>query len=433
MEVRTGAEQRLNSFERSRTTAVVFIAALGFTTIFVRRQRVTYDGYIMAQVAASIANHGSALVHPRDGLGLNTPYSGYGIGTSLVMAVLYKIGDLTHANAFRTLQLTDAVMYAATITAIFVLLRRRKISPSIVIAVTLLFAFGTPLLAYAISDFSEPGTALMVALGLLALDDSRLHPDRAAIGIGAAIGGAALMRADSWLLIGPPLAIALCALNRDRVRRALLAAAAGALPFAIVSAVYNEARFGRPLASGYQTQRFSHPFWSGAYGLTLSPGRGVLIYVPLLLLAFAVLRYQTGDRRIFGLLAATMTVVRVLFYARWWSWYGGDSWGPRFMVPVLPAFAPSIADAIGRWRRNPIVYAPIVLSVAMSVVGLLVAIHAIPFAYGQAPSDVTLPAPTSKDPYARGRSLVRAWTSDTYVGETDRIMFDWSRFPAREP
>jgi len=38
-------------------------------------------------------------------------------------------------------------------------------------------------------------------------------------------------------------------------------------------------------------------------------------------------------------------VVRLLFYARWWAWYGGNSWGPRFLVPVLPAFAPVIAAA----------------------------------------------------------------------------------------
>ena len=26
----------------------------------------------------------------------------------------------------------------------------------------------------------------------------------------------------------------------------------------------------------------------------------------------------------------------VVVYAAWWSWYGGEVWGPRFVLPVIP-------------------------------------------------------------------------------------------------
>jgi hypothetical protein len=408
--------------------AFVSILAFGFVALFAAQIRRTYDGAIMAQVAVSLAKHATPLVHPIDDLGLNTPYSGYGIGTSIVMAVLFKAGEAIRVNPFGTLNLTAPLLYAATVTATFVLLRRLGFAFPVVAAVTALLALATPLLAYGLSDFSEPGTALFVALGLLALEAVRRRPVLAPLSAGAAIGGAGLMRTDSWVLVALPALGALFALSERRTR-SLVLAALGVAPFAAVWIAYNLARFDSPVSSGYDNQPFSHPFIAGLYGLTLSPGRGVFIYVPLLLVGIAAVPAARGRVRMFGVLAIALLAVRIVFYARWWSWYGGDSWGPRFMVPALPAFAVPLADALSRWFKNPLVHAASVGSLAMSGVGFLVAIGTIPLPYGQAPFDFR--KLDSTPPQVMGKRLVQEWTSNEYVDATDRIMFDWSRFPTR--
>jgi hypothetical protein len=416
---------------------VVLVVAWVSVLPFVPRQRVSYDGGVMQQVAISIVDEHTPLVHPRgDFIGLNTPYSGYGLGTSLVMAMLYASGGAIGVNRVQSLQLTDSLLFAGTTAMVFVFLRRRVPTRSLAIATTALIAVGTPLLAYAVSDFSEPGVALMVAIGVLVLDATERRHHLGPIGLGAAMGGAILFRTDSWLLVVIPFAVALCALTAAR-GRALVLMAVGMTPFVAVWVAYNAARFGSLITSGYRDQRFSHSLLKGVLGTALSPGRGVLIYVPLLLLASASLRRQRGTDRVYGRLAISLLIARVLFYAKWWSWYGGDTWGPRFMVPALPAFALLTADALGRWWRRPIAQLAIGASLIMSIVGLLVSVRALPLVYREPVVD-SKDATTliRKDGITLGDVRMLQYTDRAFVHTTDAVMFDWSRFPflgSRDP
>jgi hypothetical protein len=415
----------------ARGVAVVFGVALVGVLYFAPKAASSYDGTVMAQVAVSMATHGTPLVHPFDPYGLNTPYSGYGLGTSVFMAAFYKVGAIVGSDPNRALALTNSFLFAATVAAVFVLLRRRRFTPSTVVVTTLLFAIGTPLLAYAASDFSEPGVALMVALALIGLDGSEGSRPLAPLGVGASIGAAVLIRSDSVLLVALPVLVALWWLSARRWRPVALAVGT-ASPFIAVWLAYNQARFDSPLSSGYKLQTFSHPLLKGLYGLALSPGRGLFIYVPLLILALAVLPFQRGGNLVLGVLALAMLALRMGFYARWYSWFGGDSWGPRFMVPILPAFAPLVAEGIWRWRRNPLVYLAATASVAMSVIGLLVVTNHLPLTYREPQADPIQDAiPIAQGPDGVAERLMRRMTSSAFVNATDDTMFDWSRFPAR--
>jgi hypothetical protein len=81
--------------------------------------------------------------------------------------------------------------------------------------------------------------------------------------------------------------------------------------------------------------------------------------------------------RTFMVLLAGMLAARLLFYARWWAWYGGGGWGPRFLLPVMPLFAVPLLHVFNRWREvGPPTRALIValagFSVAFQVVGATV-------------------------------------------------------------
>jgi len=390
--------------------AVVVLAPLAL------KQAPTYDGIVMKRVAIGIARHGNPLVkQPDDQFGFNQPYSGYGIGLSLLMAPLYLAGRALFDSGVRWMNLANVLCFAATGLVVYEIVRRRGYSLRICLYTTGAVALCSPLLAYAINDFSEPAVALMVACGLLALDGVQRGTRYAALGVGAATGGAVLFRTDSIVLIGIPFAAALLMISRDRLRDGALAVAA-ATPALAVWMAYNAARFGSLLSSGYGNQRFNHPFWSGVYGLTLSPGRGIFVYAPVVLAAFVVFRSLPSAERVTTGLAITLLVARVLFFASWWAWYSGNVWGPRFLLPVLPAFAPCVAAAIARWPRSPLLLFAVGWTAMLSIMGLSTTMHPERNRYVVPPAHDT-PVET-----------VRSATGPHAAGYVDRVMFDWGRF-----
>jgi hypothetical protein len=84
---------------------------------------------------------------------------------------------------------------------------------------------------------------------------------------------------------------------------------------------------------------FSYPLIFGVMSILLSFGKGVVFYAPGLLLPI-----RERDRESSGALRECYAMWMwflaglVLVYAKWWAWYGGWFWGPRFfLVGSLPA------------------------------------------------------------------------------------------------
>lgn len=145
-----------------------------------------------------------------------------------------------------------------------------------------------------------------------------------------------------------------------------------------MTGLYNYVRFGSAFVSQYlgmtAGQAFNHPILSGLYGLALSPARGLLLYAPIVLLAAVCLPWAWRRSRLMTLTAVCLIAVRILFYAPWFSWEAGVSWGPRFLVPAMPVLAPLLLEAVRRWPRLPnlgrALFAGLVaVSLAIQVVG----------------------------------------------------------------
>ncbi|HEY4147047.1 hypothetical protein [Pinirhizobacter sp.] len=84
---------------------------------------------------------------------------------------------------------------------------------------------------------------------------------------------------------------------------------------------------------------FSYPLLFGLLSITFAFGRGLVFFSPGLFLPLLSPWPSQGTelRRLTGVLVL-FTVVMILTYARWWAWYGGGSWGPRFfLLASIPA------------------------------------------------------------------------------------------------
>ncbi|MEX1019501.1 MAG: hypothetical protein WDZ49_07575, partial [Litorilinea sp.] len=147
----------------------------------------------------------------------------------------------------------------------------------------------------------------------------------------------------------------------------------------LLSLYWNGARYGSIWDSGYvETERFSAVWWFGISGLLAGPARGLFWYSPILLLGLwgGVLLWRR--QRAVALFGLALIVSYVLLYGKWYMWHGGYSWGPRFLVPILPfmsLYTGAALVALAAMRNRPALIGAgllAVVSVAVQKLGILV-------------------------------------------------------------
>jgi len=317
-------------------------------------------------------------------------YSRKGIGTTLAALPAYWLAlrsDLV--GNVQAAMLTNGLLTAATAVLVFLLLRRLGYRAGIALGTALAFGLGTMAWPYARYLFSETLAGLGLLLSayfLLPLPPAGTEAGitgRRVLLAGAGLGLALLARLNN-ALAAPFLGLLLLYyLQRSyprEWRRWLKPLALFGLPaLAALAAIgwYNWLRFGSPWTTGYLPQeRFATPFFQGFYGLTLSPGKGLLWYNPLLWAALIAWPAFFRRHRAEALLVGALVLSNVAFYAPWYLWWAGHSWGPRFLVTILPFAALPLAPALeaaGRRRTLAVALVALaLLSAGVQVLGVAV-------------------------------------------------------------
>jgi len=309
------------------------------------------DGDVMFLTTSALATESTLALTPDAALPQivagqgGCSYSKYDPGLPLLAVPFFIAGDRLAAlnEAHRTQVAATAVLLlpalagAGAVTALYAL-ARRLFGAGRGLTVALAAALATPLWPYSRMLFAESvlACALTASVALIVRASSSR---RALVAAGAVFGVGVLTRA-ALAIYALPLAWLLASASADRGLRAVawrwVAFALGALPFALGLLAHNALRFGDPLRFGYAGEGFTAPLLEGVAGLLLSPGKSALIYAPPLALA-ALLgrRFWRSERALAGFLALAWGVA-LIFYGAWWAWHGGWSWGPRFLVPLLP-------------------------------------------------------------------------------------------------
>ena len=112
------------------------------------------------------------------------------------------------------------------------------------------------------------------------------------------------------------------------------------------------------------------------YGLTISSGKGLLWYSPPIILA--IVGWWPFWRRWHAeaLLCLGIVLAHFAFYGRIFAWHGDGSWGPRYLMVMLPfAILPLVALLEGL-RRRPIrltlVSTVVAAGIVVQLLGVLV-------------------------------------------------------------
>lgn len=212
-------------------------------------------------------------------------------------------------------------------------------------------------------------------------------PARASPWVGAALTAAGVLR-PPLLPVAAGLTIWLAASADSRRRAALLAAAALVPPAA--HAAYSVWAFHAPFAFAQSAagavKAAEHlggaAAWFGggaagvltaAIGLLVSPSRGLLVFSPFSALGFVAVAGPAGDRAVPRAFASAFAALWMVYACRT-DWWGGWSFGPRYLHDALP-FAVVLAAfglrALTTPLRRAAFGAALLWSVALHTAGAL--------------------------------------------------------------
>ena len=282
--------------------------------------------------------------------------SRYPVATGILAAPAYLPALLGRYDPRRErvheLERIAAALLALTTVALVLAFARRVLPPAAAGFVAVCYALGTgvaSILSKALWQHVGGAAGFGLALaGLLLIERRRAFW---AIGLGCGIAVAA--RSTN---VVPALWLLLAAAFAHGPRSAALAAAVSCGP-ALAQLAYARYYFGSFLGHGYgsEAQAGWSAVWSeGVLGILLSPGRGLLLYSPLL--AFAAFALYRGDpaldRRVSRcLLLASVSLLLVM--GKWWCWWGGRSAGERMTSDVLPLWGVGLALAYKQLQARP--------------------------------------------------------------------------------
>jgi hypothetical protein len=272
----------------------------------------------------------------------NGPYSQYSLIGPLFSIPFWYLGKW-FSTPIQMISQYNQFVFACGLLSIYLLLKDRvdrHLLRKFLIILLAASMFSMNVTAY----YGEVFTAICVGVGVLAL---LLNPN-SLVGWGAIVLGVAntpATIAGLICLVGKRL------LDSKRLRYILVIVAAGGLIM-----IESWLRRGSPFANGYEHDTgvhtimpysglvgFSYPFFFGLLSILLSFGKGIFFFAPGLLLPIhkTLLKIQQKEKLDLYrgyLLWIFFLVGLILIYSRWWSWFGGLYWGPRFfLIASIPA------------------------------------------------------------------------------------------------
>ena len=249
------------------------------------------------------------------------------------------------AESARFLEKIAAAAIVAASVAVLFLALVELVAVGWAVAIALVYAFGTSSFSLSSQALWEHGTAqLFVALTLYLLVKAKAD-ERLVDVSGLTLSLAVITRFANVSLALPIAAYVVRTHYRRLPGFALMAGSALAALLA-----YQYVYFGSIFRSGHEgfmaPSAWRTPVTEGLRGLLLSPGRGLLVYSPVLAVAIPgmVLAWRRGPRLLRYLVMSV--ALFTLLYAKFTYWWAGWVYGPRYFADLLPILCILLCPAV---------------------------------------------------------------------------------------
>jgi len=284
------------------------------------------------------------------------------------LAWVFFVGGLTMLSSATGAALAVAGFHQAAISL--------KAQPRTALLLSLMLGGATVLWVYGTSFYTEGWQAaffIWTAALILGARDSRRHAELKVVGAALLLTAVGITKVTS-LIFAPGFVLAVLAdrgldsRTRLRVAIALLVGIAAAVA---IHLAWNAHRFGDPFDFGYDAaetipQMPPQPFRladvpRGLVVLLATPGKSLLLWAPVLLLAAASAKeFWRREPAIAAALGVTLAT-GLVFYASYLFPEAGYSHGPRQLVPLVPLLLlPAVARPIDSWSRSALIVCSVV-------------------------------------------------------------------------
>lgn len=290
-------------------------------------------------------------------------------------------GQSSHSHLLPEIEKLSATVISALSVLLLFFALRRITQEKHAWLIALVYAFGTSSFSTSSQALWQHGPSqlflsLMIYLLVRGLEESRFSAYA-----GFALAGAIICRPVN-ALIAPPVVAYILQKRRDKLFRFAFCA----LPLLLLFMGYNYYYFGSPLTTGVaafiispttvwrdRSLFFGLPLWDGLMGVFLSPGRGLLIYSPILLFSFIgmAMVWRAPSDVLFRYLSLSPLLVTLLT-CKWGMWWGGHSYGPRLLADLAPIFCLFLYPPFERSEAKP----PLRYALA-SLAALSIVLHAL--------------------------------------------------------
>ncbi len=277
-----------------------------------------------------------------------------------------------YSNGYTFTWFFNPFMAALAAVALFALIFQTRRSLGWASAIGILFTVAT--IAWPYSKIGMETTFMFAIMAAFALGVwARSSPSALSWGLtGFATGAAVATKVYAVVSVLPILILLLpvwLEIERREKLRLALAACLPVLLWIAVIAWYNWSRFGSVTEFGYPPSPTTIAAPLNFLGLLFSPGKGLILYSPLVVLgALGLPRMWRADRSL--TLALLAFFVSLTFLSGYSSYWGDEVWGPRYIVPCAWVFLVPLAWWADTVTRRKVVVGVACVAVLVQVIGI---------------------------------------------------------------
>ncbi|TGL31506.1 dolichyl-phosphate-mannose--protein mannosyltransferase [Leptospira koniambonensis] len=267
---------------------------------------------------------------------------------------IHSIKDFFYLEKF-----SSSLLFAITSILLFSTISKIA-SARTSLLITLLYSFGTTHFSNTSQTLWQHGfVELLIVISIfLFLSKDILTPVKTLL-LGIILGTFFFVRPPSIIIAGLLGLVFLWRLRtlpaKNKINLVLISAAGAFLPLCSLG-LLNYLEYGQIMGGYYlmeksfaltgMTDRFTGDLWEGVGGLLISPGFGLFIFSPFVLLSFFGL-FRARNKIGFLIFPTFLsTLVYLYIYGKHFVWWGGVSYATRFLSDLMPFFSILLLPAL---------------------------------------------------------------------------------------
>ena len=365
---------------KSRELLVFYLFYLILALVIQPGRLYTIDGTIRYDLAKSMVDHHTITLDHLDKSQVfkgreDHLYTFYGFGQSIFLIPFYLTGKgassvlsilgIPSERRKDIIEAAGSLLNAFTIPliCIFLILLAQELGFNKKTAFVLGTAYFlcTPMIVHSRDSFDFVQASLLIVSSVYLLLRYRRSLSVIHLIASAFLLGMAFCTRYTTVLYLPGFLFLLWKLEKkNKFLKKLLIWISALIPLVVVLLSYNYVRTGSMFKTGYPgLELTSFPGWrkglESSVGLLFSPGSGLLVLAPfLILLVLAFKKFYSNRSKSVSLFTLYLFIADILFVTFFWSlsWGGGWSWGPRLILISLPFLILPVGQIIERQSEN---------------------------------------------------------------------------------